>query len=163
MNRIRPLAYPLWSHPGAREALNLSPSSPTGRAVSLLMAIVVSFCGCTLRALAMDGEASIDSVSVPLSCCHQHACDSDEDDPAEAPDSGACHCIHGATALDAGHESTLSLLAHPPITMTVGCLPDPSQVDADEPDPMLAADPPPDDGSPARCPRTLRRIVVLQV
>ena len=140
-----------------------TPHSPTGRLVSLMLAIVVSFCGCTLRALAMDGDASTPSVAIPMSCCHQHACDANEGDPADAPDTSGCHCIHGATVLDAGHESTLSVLAHPPITMIPGFHPASSNLDPIVPEAMVSADPPPDDGSPARCPRTLRRIVVLQV
>ncbi len=143
--------------------MNPSPHSPTGRLVSVMLAVVVSFCGCTLRALAVDGEPTAETIAAPVSCCHHHACDTDEDGGGEKPDTSGCHCIHGATAVDTGHEDTLSLLAHPPVNMSVASLPTATIPDATPLMLLVSADPPPEDDAPERSPRSLRRIVVLQV
>lgn len=140
-----------------------TPHSPTGRLVSMMLAVVVSFCGCTLRALAMDGDASAGTVTAPVSCCHQHVCDPIDEEPPSTPATSGCHCIHGATVLDAGHEGTLSVLAHPPVTMVPGFHPATSSVEPIVAEAVIGADPPPDGDDPEACPRSLRRIIVLQV
>lgn len=142
--------------------MTLGPHTPLGRIVSLALAIVVSVCGCTLRALAAGDDQSPTVRSVVASCCQKHACPDRAEDP-EPAESGGCDCVHAAPTLDSGHGTTLDRLALPPVTMTTAWE-DVATHDDRLRFARIAGDrSSPDDDPPDRSARALRSNVIIQV
>jgi hypothetical protein len=150
---------------------SLDPHSILGRLVCLLLAAVMPSCCCTVQALGdvLDPDDPTSIVERPACCCAggASACSTedgdDENDPA--PSTEGCHCVRSAPILDAPTDQVLARLTLPvPIMVAWASDASSSVADANEHEPAVRANAPPDDdGPPATSARRLRRAIILQV
>lgn len=142
----------------------IDPHNLPARLVSLVLAVVMPLCCCTIQTLGAWSLGDAETVAARPSCCcaAATACD---DAPADGePADEGCHCLRAAPVDLVDHTPLLDLLAFPPdvVTPAVTAIAW-TDLGVDAAVAPIGAGPPPNLGPPDACPRRLRRAVILQV